>query len=81
MRRSGSSGAPYTRDVSSSFDACQVCGQKFAYGLMRCPSCRKTFCDGCGVRRGGAHFCGQLCAHAFYFGESDEETESPEKEE
>jgi hypothetical protein len=48
---------------------------------MRCPSCRKTFCDGCGVRRGGAHFCGQLCAHAFYFGESDEETETPESDE
>lgn len=45
---------------------------------MRCSVCRKTFCDSCGVRRGGALFCGSLCAHAFYFGESDEESEISE---
>jgi len=76
--RLASLGAPYTRNVSSSSDSCQVCGQKFAFGLMRCTVCRKSFCDSCGVRRGGAHFCGNLCAHAFYFGESDEDTEISE---
>lgn len=64
--------------MSSSFDLCQVCGQKFSYSLMRCSICRKIFCDSCGVRRGGAFFCGSLCAHAFYFGDSDEDTEFDE---
>ena len=70
--------APYTRDVSSSTDICEVCGQKFSFGLPRCTICRKRFCDSCGVRRGGALFCGNLCAHAFYFGDSDEDTETSE---
>lgn len=64
--------------MSSSIDSCQVCGKKQSYSLMRCSVCRKTFCDSCGVRRGGALFCGDLCAHAFYFGESDEDAEVPE---
>ena len=68
-------------EVSSAIDSCQVCGQTFAYGLMRCTVCRKIFCDSCGVRRGGAIFCGDLCAHAFYFGDSDEETEASEVDE
>jgi hypothetical protein len=67
--------------VSSPFDSCQVCGKKFSYGLMRCSVCRKVFCDSCGVRRGGARFCGNLCAHAFYFGDSDEDEETSEDDE
>lgn len=51
----------------------------FSYGLMRCSVCRKIFCDDCAVRRGGAAFCSDLCAHAFYFGESDEDTQVPEE--
>jgi hypothetical protein len=77
----GPPGAPYTRDVSSSIDRCQICGQTFSFGLMRCTICRKTFCDSCGVRRGGALFCGNMCAHAFYFGDSDEDTETSEGDE
>ena len=45
---------------------------------MRCTICHKTFCDSCGVRRGGALFCGDMCAHAFYFGEGDEDSDASE---
>ena len=63
---------PYTRGVPSPTDGCQVCGETFSYSLNRCPLCHKTVCEGCSVRRGGCVFCGDLCAHAFFFGESDE---------
>ncbi|PYQ65912.1 MAG: hypothetical protein DMF54_09645 [Acidobacteria bacterium] len=59
------------------FDGCQVCGEAFSYSLTRCPLCHRTVCDSCAVRRGGCIFCGDLCAHAFFFGESDDE-EIPE---
>ena len=62
---------PYTRPVGP-VDGCQVCGESFSYSLDRCPLCRRTVCESCAVRRGGCVFCGDLCAHAFFFGESDE---------
>jgi hypothetical protein len=43
--------------------------------LNRCPLCHKTVCENCAVRRGGCVFCGDLCAHAFFFGESDDADE------
>ena len=67
--------------MSSSRESCQVCGKTFSFGLLRCTICHKSFCDSCGVRRGGAIFCGDLCAHAFYFGEGDEDTETSEDDE
>jgi hypothetical protein len=37
------------------------------------------FCESCAMRRGGIIFCGPRCAHAFYYGEEDEE-DLPESE-
>ncbi len=51
--------------------------RSFSYSLNRCPLCHKTVCEGCSVRRGGCVFCGDLCAHAFFFGDSDD-ADSPE---
>jgi len=61
-------------------DSCQVCGETFAYSLNRCPACHRTFCESCSVRRGGCAFCGVGCAHAFFFGDADEETETSESQ-
>jgi hypothetical protein len=69
---------PYTRYMPGPFDGCQICGEAFSYNLTRCPLCHRTVCDSCAVRRGGCVFCGDLCAHAFFFGESDEDSETPE---
>jgi hypothetical protein len=60
-------------------DRCEVCNQTFGYSLTRCPLCRRTFCESCAMRRGGIIFCGPRCAHAFYYGEEDEE-DLPESE-
>jgi hypothetical protein len=54
-------------------DTCIVCRETFGFSLSRCPLCKLTFCESCANRRGGLSFCGVACAHAFYFGESDEE--------
>jgi hypothetical protein len=72
------SGRPYTRRMPGPFDGCQICGEAFSYSLSRCPLCHRTVCDSCAVRRGGCVFCGTECAHAFFFGESDEDSETPE---
>lgn len=66
---------PYTRVVPAPVDGCQVCNETFGYALNRCPLCHKTVCENCAVRRGGCVFCGDLCAHAFFFGESDDADE------
>jgi hypothetical protein len=68
----GARARPYTRLVPSLVDGCQVCGESFSYSLDRCPLCHRTVCEGCSVRRGGCVFCGDLCAHAFFFGEADD---------
>lgn len=60
-------------------DLCQVCGETFGFSLARCPLCHRTFCDDCGMRRGGLVFCSPGCAHLFFFGEEDEE-DLPETE-
>jgi hypothetical protein len=60
-------------------DQCLVCGETFGFSLGRCPLCHRTFCDTCGMRRGGLVFCSAGCAHLFFFGEEDEE-DLPETE-
>ena len=72
---------PYTRLVPGPVDGCQVCGESFSYSLNRCPLCHRTVCEGCAVRRGGCVFCGDGCAHAFFFGESDEDGSESQVEE
>jgi hypothetical protein len=69
---------PYTRRVVAT-DRCQVCGETFGFSLALCSLCHHTVCDNCVARRGGIVFCGAACAHAFFFGEADEE-DSPESE-
>ena len=69
----------YTRSVPVPVDGCQVCGEAFSYSLNRCALCHKTVCETCSVRRGGCVFCGDLCAHAFFFGESDD-ADGPESQ-
>ena len=65
--------------MPSPVDGCQVCGEAFSYSLNRCALCHKTVCEACSVRRGGCVFCGDLCAHFFFFGESDE-ADGPESQ-
>ena len=65
--------APRILIVVPATDTCRVCGEEFGFSLSRCPVCKQTFCETCANRRGGLAFCGAACAHAFYFGESDEE--------
>jgi len=50
----------------------------FSSGLFRCPICRRAVCESCAVRRAGCAFCGDECAHAFFFGDDDEEAETSE---
>jgi hypothetical protein len=63
---------PYTRFVTAP-DSCAICGKTVGYSLARCPLCHRSFCESCEMRRGGLVFCGAGCAHAFFYGEADEE--------
>ena len=41
--------------------------------LLKCPICFKMVCHDCGRREYGRVFCGQRCAHIFFFGDDDDE--------
>ena len=58
--------------MSSALDRCVACGESFSFSLTRCQNCHKQVCESCTVRRGGA-FCGDHCAHVFFFGGDDED--------
>ena len=77
---SARSARPYTHRMPGPVDGCQVCSEAYSYSLGRCALCHRTVCDSCAVRRGGCLFCGDLCAHSFFFGESDEDGETPDSQ-
>lgn len=53
---------------------CDLCGEeKESFQLQRCPSCRGSFCEGCGLRFQGMRFCNQTCAQIFFHGDAEDE--------
>ena len=60
---------------------CHKCGRELeTFQVTKCVTCKQYFCDPCATRFQGMKFCSQNCAHIFYHGEVDDESDMDKEE-